>query len=984
MEQLHAKETELKTVSRQLEEQSELSSHLSEVLCQVRAEQAELVKSRQVLEVAHRQKVEMVEELRQQCNRLQGELNTAHHLTQSTQQRDRELIDVIQRERVELAQQNVAILSSMSWHVTAPLRALTGVLKNIRMFDLSFKLAHMLVNNGVKVTMGEIRRHFCPSSINTENVATESEASQIQHLPESISILDFVDACQQDGGKMYLATSELNESVKKVLLVSHELNLTGAPIALGYFAEALLSKGYYPIIIAPKDDSLREVFVQKNISVIVYEKLYLSNLVARFAQVFDFLVINTIVGAPIVEQLSGHETPVLWWIHEARVSYHPGALAVMPESVGNNIHIYCVGNYAMNMLHEYRPLYKAEQLLYCVPDLAVKKRCVSTFRLNDVQNRTVFAIIGVLEERKAQDILVEAIRLLNDSQKRRSLFVFVGMKWYAPIYDAIQALMEEYPEMVRYYPQLNQQDIAALYEQIDCLLCTSRDDPMPVVITEAMTLSKAIICSENTGSAAIIEKMHSGLIYYQNSPVQLAEHIVSVLEHPDEMITMQKNARHAYEEYFSEQVFSRNVARVLADMVDEEKLLGTCEGKVSVIIPTYQAGEQFGMLLRLLRQQRKIQNLEIVIVDSGSCDATIQIAKAFDAKVIQITQVEFSHSHARNLGAEHASGQYLLFMTQDAMPDGELWVAKLMQPVLWQNVVAVSCKERPRSDCDLLGRFSIWVHSEYMGILHCDRIMSMPKEHDFDHLRRNAQLNDVACLVRRDVFEQFRYRGNYAEDLDMGLRLIEAGYKTALMSSVQVIHSHTRQAIYHLKRCLVDNRTLKKILPDFPCMDIAEQTIANRVVTEYLILGEVIRQSSACTCLDMAAFAQWLQQAFAVAYARVQQNGLAKVETVLQQRLAYDSSLRIFMSEIYSAYKLCFEWDDAISGDQLHLAVNVLPRYLAENHEPFCMESKAEILEMLIKNLGQIAGIYLASYDSYHVGEVGTMHDLVIKYSTGV
>jgi hypothetical protein len=62
----------------------------------------------------------------------------------------------------------------------------------------------------------------------------------------------------------------------------------------------------------------------------------------------------------------------------------------------------------------------------------------------------------------------------------------------------------------------------------------------------------------------------------------------------------------------------------------------------------------------------------------------------------------------------------------------------------------------------------------------------------------------VSCIISRELFERYRYRGDYAEDLDLGIRLIKDGYRIAMLASVKVIHSHNRPPFYYLKRSFVD------------------------------------------------------------------------------------------------------------------------------------------------------------------------------------
>jgi len=88
--------------------------------------------------------------------------------------------------------------------------------------------------------------------------------------------------------------------------------------------------------------------------------------------------------------------------------------------------------------------------------------------------------------------------------------------------------------------------------------------------------------------------------------------------------------------------------------------------KISVIIPTKNAGPFFELALKKIVYQKYLKQLEIIILDSGSSDDTVKIAKRFHAKVVKIRPEDFSHSSTRNIGAKHATGKYLIFTVQDA------------------------------------------------------------------------------------------------------------------------------------------------------------------------------------------------------------------------------------------------------------------------------------------------------------------------------
>ena len=247
---------------------------------------------------------------------------------------------------------------------------------------------------------------------------------------------------------------------------------------------------------------------------------------------------------------------------------------------------------------------------------------------------------------------------------------------------------------------------------------------------------------------------------------------------------------------------------------------------VSIIIPTLNAGREFVWLIRKLRGQRGLKALQIVIVDSGSTDGTVELARAASCTLVQIKPEEFSHSFARNAGAAAARGDFLLFMVQDAYPIGDYWAYGMLRYLLdhvGERVAGVSCSEYSRSDSDVMYDSLINAHYRFLGCLDHDRIGELRGD-DYVSLRSYGSLSDVSCLISKELFDRYKYRGDYAEDLDLGLRLVKDGYRVATLASVKVVHSHNRPAFYFLKRSFVDVFFLANIFDDFP-RPLSESTV---------------------------------------------------------------------------------------------------------------------------------------------------------------
>lgn len=136
---------------------------------------------------------------------------------------------------------------------------------------------------------------------------------------------------------------------------------------------------------------------------------------------------------------------------------------------------------------------------------------------------------------------------------------------------------------------------------------------------------------------------------------------------------------------------------------------------VSIIIPTKNAGSRFDLVLKGICASRVAFDYEIIVVDSGSSDETLRLIDKYPARLIAIMPSTFSHGGSRNIGADNAQGEILVYLSQDAVPYNEEWLANLTAGFGDPDVAGVFGRQVPNEGASPIEKFFLrYVYPDYM------------------------------------------------------------------------------------------------------------------------------------------------------------------------------------------------------------------------------------------------------------------------------
>ncbi|BCU79586.1 glycosyltransferase [Luteolibacter sp. LG18] len=206
---------------------------------------------------------------------------------------------------------------------------------------------------------------------------------------------------------------------------------------------------------------------------------------------------------------------------------------------------------------------------------------------------------------------------------------------------------------------------------------------------------------------------------------------------------------------------------------------------VSVVMRCKDEAWAVGDTLRMLKDQDYPGTIQLVVIDSGSTDGSVEIIRAAGPdKLIEIQPHEYIPGVVMNRGARECDHEWIVYLNADATPANRQWLRELLLPCLQAPAFGAGfSRQIPRPDCQ-----AVFAH-DY------DRCFGPERESKhWGHF-----FSMVSSITRRSVLEKepFREDLQYAEDDEWTRRLLAKGYQVIFAEESVAIHSHN----YTLKQC---------------------------------------------------------------------------------------------------------------------------------------------------------------------------------------
>jgi len=207
---------------------------------------------------------------------------------------------------------------------------------------------------------------------------------------------------------------------------------------------------------------------------------------------------------------------------------------------------------------------------------------------------------------------------------------------------------------------------------------------------------------------------------------------------------------------------------------------------ISIVIPVKNGGADLARCLDGIGAQVVDEEVEIVVIDSGSTDGSVEEARERGAIVREIPAREFSHGASRNLGASLASGELLVFISQDAYPVNERWLERLTGPLRGEPLVGgVYGRQLPHPGARPPERY-------FLDFLYGGQPRRQQAAGTHQLTMETTLFSNVNAAMPRSLWERFPFVEDIimSEDQDWSRRVLLAGFTVVYEPAAAVRHSH--------------------------------------------------------------------------------------------------------------------------------------------------------------------------------------------------
>ena len=256
---------------------------------------------------------------------------------------------------------------------------------------------------------------------------------------------------------------------------------------------------------------------------------------------------------------------------------------------------------------------------------------------------------------------------------------------------------------------------------------------------------------------------------------------------------------------------------------------------VSIVIPTWNAGPLLEQVLAAIESQDSGYVREIVAIDSGSTDGSVERLLRHGATVLHAERTRFNHGDTRNAALSRVRGAFAVLLVQDAVPASHSWLSALIDPLVTDEAVAGSfARQAPAPGASSVTTYYL---SKWAAAGDEPRVAGPLTREDFARMsphERHAMcaFDNVCSCIRVSAWRAHPFRTTaIAEDLEWARDVLLDGYRLVYTPAAVVRHSHERSIHYELPRTYLVHQRLQTLfgLSTIPTVSSLVRSVAATV-----------------------------------------------------------------------------------------------------------------------------------------------------------
>lgn len=198
----------------------------------------------------------------------------------------------------------------------------------------------------------------------------------------------------------------------------------------------------------------------------------------------------------------------------------------------------------------------------------------------------------------------------------------------------------------------------------------------------------------------------------------------------------------------------------------------------SVVIRAKNEEQEIGATLDGVFGQTGVPRFEVIVVDSGSTDRTLEIIRRFTIRLVQIRPEDFSYGRSLNRGIAEAHAELVVILSAHSAPVDQHWLAEIMKPFSDPTVAGVYGRQVPRANATFLERFNL---------VNCGLLSLSARRQE-----RDMMFSNVNSAVRRRLAlaHPFAEDIRAGEDFEWADWYQRCGWAVYYQPTAAVYHSH--------------------------------------------------------------------------------------------------------------------------------------------------------------------------------------------------